>query len=179
MPERLIRTDGSSAAAGHGDGPGADAGPRRTSGVPHSAKAGFTFMELLVVILVISILSTLVGIAVRHIPAEARKAAARENISRFKVALEMYNAEQGNFPTQEQGLSSLCRKPETPPIPNNYPEGGYLDSLDVPTDPWKNDYVYVVPGPEGKPYEIISYGRDGDEGGEGEDSDISSLDLGM
>lgn len=152
---------------------------RVADGGRHAARAGFTFMELLVVILVISILATLVGVAVRHIPAEARKAAARENIARFKVALEMYNAAQGNFPTQEQGLSALCRKPEMPPVPKEYPEGGYLDSLDVPRDPWKNDYVYIVPGPEGKPYEIISYGRDGDEGGEGEDSDISSLDLDM
>lgn len=179
MRERQMRIDCSGREVDFKEDRRADVGLRIVDGEHPAAKAGFTFMELLVVILIISILATIVGIQVAHIPGRAKRAAAKENISRFKVALEMYNAEQGNFPTQEQGLSALCRKPETPPVPQDYPEGGYLESLDVPMDPWKKDYVYIVPGPEGKPYEIISYGRDGDEGGDGEDSDISSLYLDM
>jgi len=62
-------------------------------------------------------------------------------------------------------------------MPENYPEEGYLGSRNLPRDPWKNDYVYLVPGSDGEPYEILSYGADGEPGGEGEQADISSLDL--
>ena len=142
-----------------------------------SGRAGFTFIELLVVVLIISILAAVVGVAVRRLPGQARVAAAKAQIGEFKVALEAYHAEQGRFPTQQQGLAALCTAPTAPPLPKNYPDGGYLNSLAVPKDPWGNDYVYTIPGPGGKPYEVLSYGRDGEPGGTGEDADISSLDL--
>ena len=76
-----------------------------------------------------------------------------------------------------QGLDALCTAPTHDPVPPDYPEGGYLDSLEVPKDPWKRDYVYFMPGRSGKPFEVITYGRDGEPGGEDQDEDISSLEL--
>ena len=140
-------------------------------------RSGFSFIEILVVVAIISILATTVGVSVYHWIGKANVAKARDQIGRFKVALEMYHAEQGVYPSQAQGLASLCREPTVPPQPKNYPQGGYLDSLEVPLDPWGNDYVFTLPGPGGKPFEILSYGRDGEPGGTGEDADVSSLDL--
>lgn len=139
--------------------------------------SGFTFIELLVTILIISILATTVGVVVRHLPGKARVAQTRAQIGTLKVAMEMYHADQGRFPSQEQGLPALCRIPTIPPVPTRYPEGGYLESLDMPKDAWGNDFAYFLPGRGGKPYEIVSYGGDGEPGGSGEDADISSLEL--
>ena len=143
----------------------------------NNGRSAFSFSELLVVILIISVLATTVGVVVRHLPAKARVAKARDEIGRFKTALEMYYTDNGNYPTLEQGLGALCAIPTISPIPRNYPEGGYLDSLNVPVDPWQNEYAYFIPGREGKAYEIVSYGGDGQPGGDGEDADISSLEL--
>jgi len=142
-----------------------------------SRKAGFSFVELLVVILIISILATTVTLVVRNLPAKARIAKSRTDVALLAQAIDTYNAEQGRLPTAEQGLMALCRIPELPPVPRNYPPEGYLNRLDVPVDPWGNPYVYVIPGPEGKPFEVLSYGGDGEPGGTGEDADISSLRL--
>ena len=143
----------------------------------HTRESGFTFIELLVAILIISILATTVGVVVRHLPGRARVAATKDQVGRMKVALEMYYAEQGRFPTLEQGLDALCRIPTIAPVPTQYPESGYLDSLNAPKDAWGNEYAYFIPGRGGKQYEIVSYGRDGEPGGSGEDADISSLEL--
>jgi len=140
-------------------------------------RTGFTLLEILVVVLIITILATVVGVNVARRPQEARFAAATAQIRTFKTALQLYRMEQGCLPTQEQGLSALCVEPVVRPMPENYPEEGYLGSRNLPRDPWKNDYVYLVPGSDGEPYEILSYGADGEPGGEGEQADISSLDL--
>lgn len=141
-------------------------------------KAGFTLVELLVVVLIITILSSVVAVRLFHEPAKARIAAARAQIDNFKLAINIYRTDNGYIPTEEQGLNALVERPQTEPIPQNYPEGdGYLDSRSLPLDPWKRPYVYLVPGTQGERYEIISYGADGEPGGEGEDADISSSDL--
>jgi general secretion pathway protein G len=140
------------------------------------SKAGFTLLEILVVVLIITILATLVGVNVAREPGKARAAAARAQIETLRTALQIYRMEQGQVPTPEQGLKALCQKPETPPIPERYPEGGYLESVVAPKDPWGREYVYVVPGPGGLPYEIVSYGSDGQPGGKGDAADISSAD---
>lgn len=143
----------------------------------NSGTAGFTFVELLVVILIIAILATTVTLVVRNLPAKARMAKARTDVAMLAQAVDTYAAEQGRVPTAEQGLLALCKAPDLPPVPKNYPPEGYLNRLDVPKDPWGNPYVYMVPGPEGKPYEILSYGGDGEPSGDGEDADISNLRL--
>lgn len=142
-------------------------------------KTGFTLIEILVVILIISIIAGIVGINVYRHPAAARRSATRLQIRTLKDALQLYRMEQGRYPTQEQGLAALCRKPVLPPVPQNYPENGYLDSSEPPLDPWGKPYIYIVPGRNrNEPFEIISYGADGEPGGTGEAADISSSDPG-
>ncbi len=139
--------------------------------------AGFSFIEVLVTILIIAILAGIVGLSVLKRPAEARITAARLQIKTFKQALQIYRMEQGTYPTQAQGLEALCKRPARPPIPENYPAEGYLDSRKLPLDPWNRPYIYIVPGSDNTPYEIISYGADGEPGGIDEAADITSADL--
>ena len=140
-------------------------------------KAGFTLMEVLVVLVIITILATIVGVNVIRKPGEARVSAAKIQIKNIQTALQMYKTEQGHIPTQDQGMEALCEKPTLPPVPEHYPAGGYLESRRPPQTPWGHDYIYLVPGRHGEEYEIISYGSDGEPGGEGEAADISSSDL--
>jgi len=140
-------------------------------------RMGFTLLEILVVVMIITILATIVGISVAKRPGEARVMAATVQIKTFRTALQLYQMKHGCLPTQEQGLKALCEKPTTPPIPDSYPEGGYLESKKLPKDPWGRDYIYIVPGSKGDPYEIISYGSDGEPAGEGDAADISTSDM--
>lgn len=138
---------------------------------------GFTLIEILVVVLIISILAGIVGVSVLRHPGEAKVAAARLQIKNFKSALKLYRMEQNRYPTQEQGLEALCVKPAVSPVPERYPEDGYLDSRKVPGDPWNRDYIYILPGRQNEPYEVICYGSDGEVGGVNDAADISSSDL--
>lgn len=131
---------------------------------------GWTFMETLVVIAIVLILSSTVGyMTVRNIP-RSRIAAATSQIDSFMAALESYYIDCGVYPTEEQGLASLWIKPENAPA---FWKGPYLLKK-IPLDPWGNPYVYHLPGKHEFPYEIISYGEDGKEGGEGNAADITS-----
>ena len=138
---------------------------------------GFTLVELLVVVLIIAILATYVGINIAREPGRARSTAAVAQIKTLKSALEVYRLEQGRIPTQQQGLKALCEKPVLAPVPVTYPPDGYLDSLKLPADPWGHEYAYFVPGPRGTTYDIVSYGADGQEGGEGENADLFGSEL--
>ena len=142
-----------------------------------NAKMGFTLLELLIVVLIITILGGVVGVQLAGRPHEARVAAARAQLEIFRTALQMYRMDQGQYPTMRQGLPALVRPSEIEPRPRRFPEGGYLERAEVPLDPWGNPYVYLVPGTQGEPFEVISYGRNGQPGGAGEDEDISSSDL--
>ncbi len=139
--------------------------------------SGFTLIELLVVVAIITILASVVGYNLTKEPGKAKMAKAKATIGILKTSLQRYRMEQGRLPTQEQGLQALCTKPERPPVPEQYPEGGYLDSLQAPPDPWKREYVYMSPGPNGEQFLIISYGADGEPGGTEENADITSNDL--
>jgi len=140
-------------------------------------KNGFTLLEILVVVLIITILATIVGVNVARRPGEARVAAAVAHLGTFRTALQMYRMEQGRFPTERQGLKALVEPSDIEPAPESFPEGGYLESFEVPQDPWGNDYVYLAPGRRGEPYEVLSYGADAEPGGEDEDADLSSSEL--
>ena len=142
-----------------------------------NSRSGFTLLEILVVVLIITILATIVGVNVAKRPGEARVAAAAAQIKNLTTALRLYRMEQGRYPTQQQGLSALVAEPRVAPLPRRYPPDGYLESRTLPLDPWGNDYVYLVPGPDGGPYEVLSYGADGEPGGEGEDVDVSTAEL--
>jgi general secretion pathway protein G len=139
--------------------------------------AGFTLIEILVVIVIITILAGIVTVNIVRKPGEARVAAATMQIKQLQTALQVYRTEQGRYPTQEQGLEALVAKPASAPIPENYPAEGYLDSRRVPRDPWNNEFIYLVPGRKNEPFEIISYGSDGEPGGTGDAADISSSEL--
>jgi general secretion pathway protein G len=133
---------------------------------------GWTFMETLIVIAIVLILSSSVGyMAVQYLD-KARIAAARSQIDSFCVALESYYIDCGRYPTAEQGLSALWEKPSVEPVSGKW-SGPYLYRA-VPLDPWGNAYEYLVPGQHNLPYGIRSLGADGREGGEKNDADISS-----
>ncbi len=138
---------------------------------------GFTLIEILVVIMIITILASIVTVNVLRKPGEARVSAAKMQIKQLQTALQLYRTEQGRLPTQDQGLEALVAKPASDPVPPNYPDEGYLDSQKVPPDPWKSAFIYLVPGRKGEVFEIISYGSDGEPGGDGEAADLSSSDL--
>lgn len=140
-------------------------------------QGGFTFLEVLVAMLIISILSGVVGLSLYQHVRKAKVEAARAQIKTFRTALQMYRAAHGQFPAQAQGLEALCVAPTTEPVPKDYPAEGYLDSRHLPKDPWGNPYVYIIPGREGELYEIISYGSDGEEGGSGDAADLTSAAL--
>lgn len=139
-------------------------------------KAGFTLLEILVVVLIITILATIVGVNVLNKPGEARAAVAIAQIRELETALKLYRMDNGMFPTHQQGLMALCEKPSVAPHPSSYKDGGYLDSRKLPLDPWGNAYIYLIPGRQGESCEIISYGADGEPGGDGENKDITSSD---
>lgn len=139
-------------------------------------QAGFTLLEILVVVMIITILAAIVGVKLAGEPGKARKAAAMAQIQIFRTALQLYRMDNGALPTQEQGLAALCERPTAAPVPARYRQEGYLDSQKVPPDPWGREYAYLVPGPGKEPYVILSYGSDGEPGGEGEAADLSSVD---
>ena len=133
---------------------------------------GWTFMETLVVIAIVLILSGTVGYrVVRNIP-QSRIAAAKSQIDSFMAALESYYIDCGSYPTEDQGLEALWTKPDG--VSESW-SGPYV-LRKIPLDPWKNPYHYRVPGENGFPYGIVSYGEDGKEGGEGNNADITSWD---
>jgi general secretion pathway protein G len=136
------------------------------------SRQGFTLVEILVVVLIITILATVVGIRVANQPGEARIAAAKAQLVVFRTALNLYRMNHGQVPAAAQGLEALCRCPTRPPVPQGYPEEGYIESRTVPKDPWGRPYVYLVPGPEGLPYDLLTYGADGEPGGTGENADL-------
>ena len=135
---------------------------------------GFSLLELMIVLTIIGILSLIVVPRFMDIPRKARIEAARQQIAAFGIALDRYYLDNGIYPTTQHGLEALVRKPDTEPVPMNYNDGGYLKKKEIPKDPWGRDYVYRAPGEHGNDYEIISYGADGKEGGEGEDADLKS-----
>ena len=135
---------------------------------------GFTLIEILVVVVILSILAALIVPKIMDRPDEARVIAARSDIRAIESALKLYRLDNGVYPSTEQGLQALVRKPETGEPPRNWKSGGYLDRL--PKDPWKRDYLYLNPGLHAE-IDILCYGADGQPGGEGVNSDIGSWSL--
>ena len=133
---------------------------------------GFSYVETLVCIMVMMILTVVVGVASLRLIDKAKTAKCYKEIETFKTALEEYYSECGTLPSTQQGLSALWEKPYLYPVPAKW-NGPYLDS-EVPLDPWGNEYQYRVPGPNNLSYEIFSYGSDGEKGGEGKNEDIYS-----
>lgn len=131
-------------------------------------KKGFTLMELLIVLVIIGLLAALVGPTLYQRIKPAKQSAAKAQIQNFMTALDSYFIDIGRYPTTQQGLKSLRQKPDG--IKKWI--GPYLKK-ELPNDPWGHAYQYKAPGRNGG-YEIISYGANNLEGGDGEDADIAS-----
>lgn len=134
---------------------------------------GFTFLELMVVIFILSLLVGIVGPRFIGRSDEARVVETKMQIKNFETALNLYKLDNGFYPETEQGLAALIEKPVTGKAPNDYRSDGYLDKKRIPYDPWGNPYIYICPGSQGD-YDIISYGADGKAGGEKKGADITS-----
>ena len=135
------------------------------------ARRGFTLIELVVVIVVISVLASLVGPLVFRNVDDAKVAAARAQIELFSLALDQYRLDNDHYPTSTQGLEALRAVPPGEPAPRNW-RGPYLRKA-VPVDPWGRPYVYECPGTRNAAaFDLLSYGRDGRPGGTGEDADV-------
>ncbi len=130
---------------------------------------GFTLLELLIVMIIIGLLAALIGPKMIGRVGESRQTVAKQQIEGFSTALEMFKLDTTRYPTQEQGMEALVA---TPHGVENW-KGPYLKKKFIPKDPWGNEYVYVYPGENGD-YDIISYGADGAEGGDGENADVVS-----
>ncbi|PLX67646.1 MAG: type II secretion system protein GspG [Denitrovibrio sp.] len=137
-------------------------------------RKGFTIIEILVVIVILGILGTLLVPKFLDKPDEARVTKATLDMKAIESALKIYKLENGFYPTTDQGLKALVEKSDTQPVPKNFKKGGYLEQSSM-LDPWDNEYIYRSPGDDDRDYEIISYGADGQEGGEDFNADIKSF----
>jgi general secretion pathway protein G len=132
------------------------------------SEQGFTLVEMLVVITIIGLIMGLIGPRVLNYLSESKVKAAKIQMQSFGSALDLFNLDTGRYPSTAEGLTALVRR--TPGVAAW--NGPYLKGGLVPNDPWNHAYVYRAPG-ERNPYDIISYGSDGQEGGSGPAADIS------
>lgn len=130
--------------------------------------AGITLIELLVVMVIIALFATIVGSRVGRSVDRGKKVAAKSQISEFESMLDQFKLDVGRYPTNEEGLQSLRTKPAST---SNW-DGPY-SKKELPMDPWGRSYVYRFPGTHGD-YDVLSYGADGLEGGDGDNADITS-----
>lgn len=138
-----------------------------------SKQRGFTLLEVMVVLAIIGGIMALVATNIIGSASDSRIKTTKTQIKLLENALDLYKLDNFTYPTTEQGLEALISKPTSSPEPKNYKADGYLKGNSVPTDSWGNEFVYFM---EKGRYEILSLGADGQEGGEGENADISSLD---
>jgi general secretion pathway protein G len=133
------------------------------------SEAGFTLVEILVVITIIGLIMALVGPRVLNYLAESKVKAARIQVESFASSLDLFYLDTGRYPTTSEGLAALAQRPGGVDAWN----GPYLRTGAVPKDPWGQPYIYRSPGEHG-PYDIVSYGADGQQGGTGTAADIES-----
>lgn len=139
-------------------------------------REGFTLIEIMVVVVILGILAGLIVPRIMSRPEEARRTKAALQIRSFESALKLYKLDNGVYPTTEQGLEALIKKPESGNVPKKWRDGGYLESSKVPRDPWGNPFVYLLPGEHGE-FDLSSYSRDGQKSGDGDDEDINNWEL--
>ena len=143
--------------------------PQLLSRARRGIQAGFTLIELMVVLVIIGVLAALIVPNVLDRADDARVTAARTDVNNLMQALKLYKLDNQRFPSTEQGLQALIVKPTTVPVPPNWKP--YLDKL--PNDPWGRPYQYLNPGVKGE-IDVMSFGADGQPGGEGKNADIGS-----
>jgi general secretion pathway protein G len=144
--------------------------------IKHRKQAGFTLIELMVVVVIIAILAGLIVPRFMGETDKAKQAKAKMQIESLESALKIYKLDNGSYPTTEQGLKSLVEAPTAGNIPKNWRQGGYLEKGKVPKDPWGNEFVYVSPGSHGD-FDLSSLGADGEPGGEDVNKDINNWEI--
>jgi len=132
---------------------------------------GFTLLELIVVVTILAILAGLVLPNVIGAGDDARKQRAVADLKSIATALNLYKLDNFGYPSTQQGLDALVRKPAGQPEAKNWRKGGYLQGTEVPKDPWQRIYLYVQPGQHGE-FDVYSLGADGKPGGDDYDADL-------
>jgi general secretion pathway protein G len=145
--------------------------PHRLRSLASTASPGYTLIEILVVLTIISLLLGLVGPRVLSYLGDSKVKTAKLQIESFGSALDLFYLDTGRYPTGSEGLDALTQRPSNVPVWN----GPYLKGGRVPNDPWGNAYQYRSSGERTPPYEIASFGADGREGGTGTAADISNV----
>ena len=136
-------------------------------------RKGFTMVELMAMLIIIGLLATLVATKVASKIDEARVTTTKSNLKTLHMAVTQFKMHTGRYPTEEEGLMALI---EMPADVENYEEGGYLETTDIPKDGWGREFYYEPYPESGKPFVIISWGADGEVDGEGYDADLKSTD---
>ena len=140
----------------------------------HRSCRGFTLVEIMAVIV---ILGLLMAIAAKNFMGQTEKArvtTTKATLMNLDEAVNLFKMDTGRYPTEEEGIMALI---EQPTDVDTWPPGGYLKGSKLPQDSWKHEFVFMLNPEDGKPFVIISYGADGQEGGEGYDADIYSTEL--
>jgi len=138
------------------------------------ANAGFTLIEIMAVVLIIGLLSTIVGVSIFAQVDKGKVTSTKVQIANLESVLELFRMDNGRYPTTEEGLNALVNEPEGA---KNFPPGGYLSKRRVPVDAWNNPYEYEQPGQNNThSFDLWSYGADGKPGGDGVDADIGNWD---
>ena len=139
-----------------------------------SNEKGFTLIEIMVVLIILGLLVAIVAPKILGRTDDARITAAKLQIRQLEEALHLYKLDNAVYPSTEQGLDALINKPSVGEVPTHWREGGYVPK--IPNDPWGHPYVYLSPGAHGD-YDLMSYGADGEPGGEGKNADIESWNI--
>lgn len=142
---------------------------------PHRSEAGFTLTEIMVVVFIIGLLSTVVLVNVFGASSTAQVKTAQANISALTQSLERYRLQMNTYPTEAQGLIALVEPPADLDDQALYPRGGFIQQL--PSDPWGREYQYVFPAERSRAaFDVFSFGADGEPGGEAENADVGNWD---
>ncbi len=137
---------------------------------------GFTLIEILIVVVILSILAWQLAPRIMGKPEEAKQVRAQMDIATLETTLKMFKLDNGFYPSTEQGLQALVEPPTIGRAALKWREGGYLEKGRVPKDPWDFDYIYLCPGVYSD-FDLSSYGADGEPGGEGADKDINNWEI--
>jgi general secretion pathway protein G len=136
-------------------------------------RSGFTMVELMAVLIILGLLFALVAKNYVGQTDKARVITTKTNLKLLHSAVNEFKMDTGRFPTEDEGLKALVERPTDV---QNWPPGGYIETTDIPTDGWGREFIYRLAPENDKPFVVISLGADGQEGGEGYDSDLLSTD---
>ena len=142
---------------------------------PRVRSLGFTLIEIMAVVLIIGLLSTIVGVSIFAQVDKGRVTTAAAQIRNLENVLELYRMDNAHYPTTDQGLEALVSESGISPAPINFPRGGYIQKGRVPKDPWGNPFEYEQPGQNNpESFDLWSHGGDGQPGGDGANADVGN-----